>query len=425
MKNWRWIFRFRNVLPNPFQNMSASKTAAIVMLAPTAPMTSSGLMMDPGSAAAQGRLKQRSKAHRSQSARPPNKPVIRLQRGRTRDLEESELMDPMLGDPVAASSSGPCAVRQQHSFGTPEGSPMPGARRKDYSRSAALRRSRVFASPAPSGPSGAGVEDEDSYRLRNFSLTPKGSAGAAAGAVSTSSGSKPEHVRTYRVALLGVPGVGKNALVNQFMTSECINVYERSQSTEDSSLDISLNVVVNGIECELVFTIVSSAKMDAGASDCWTQAPPDAFLLQYSVTDKGSWERLEHLLARLQSRDLLRNRAAILVGNKTDLVRSRAVSDADGKGLASSYHTKFVEISVACNHNVDELLVGLVNQIRLHEGAAAAAAATAAAAEKSSSQQHVVRRPTTLVRASRRVKRVFSKVWGKVEDKDCDNLSVL
>jgi GTPase Era involved in 16S rRNA processing len=37
-------------------------------------------------------------------------------------------------------------------------------------------------------------------------------------------------VHSYRVALLGVPGVGKNALVNQFMTSECINVYERSQS---------------------------------------------------------------------------------------------------------------------------------------------------------------------------------------------------
>ena len=35
---------------------------------------------------------------------------------------------------------------------------------------------------------------------------------------------------TYRVALVGAHGVGKSALVGQFMTSECINAYERVRS---------------------------------------------------------------------------------------------------------------------------------------------------------------------------------------------------
>lgn len=33
-------------------------------------------------------------------------------------------------------------------------------------------------------------------------------------------------VQTYTVALLGAQGVGKTALISQFMTSECINAYD-------------------------------------------------------------------------------------------------------------------------------------------------------------------------------------------------------
>lgn len=35
----------------------------------------------------------------------------------------------------------------------------------------------------------------------------------------------PSHIRTYRSAMIGAHGVGKSALVGQFMTSECINAY--------------------------------------------------------------------------------------------------------------------------------------------------------------------------------------------------------
>ena len=38
----------------------------------------------------------------------------------------------------------------------------------------------------------------------------------------------PPEITTYRVALVGAQGVGKTALISQFMTSECINAYDRS-----------------------------------------------------------------------------------------------------------------------------------------------------------------------------------------------------
>ena len=53
---------------------------------------------------------------------------------------------------------------------------------------------------------------------------------------------------------------------------------------------------------------------------------PDAYVVVYSVIDKSSFQRIEDEMARLQNWEALRARALIVVGNKIDLVRSRAVS---------------------------------------------------------------------------------------------------
>lgn len=52
----------------------------------------------------------------------------------------------------------------------------------------------------------------------------------------------------------------------------------------------------------------------------------DAFLVVYSCIDKESFTRAKQILSRLQDMDLLRHRPTILVANKIDLARSRAVS---------------------------------------------------------------------------------------------------
>lgn len=86
----------------------------------------------------------------------------------------------------------------------------------------------------------------------------------------------------------------------------------------------------------------------------------------------------------------------IVVGNKADLARARAITSngkkttlmslktifqknfsvslyfnnsiySEGKGLAVSKDCKFIETSSGIQHNVDELLVGILKQIRLRE----------------------------------------------------------
>ena len=54
------------------------------------------------------------------------------------------------------------------------------------------------------------------------------------------------------------------------------------------------------------------------------------WVVVYSITDKTSFQKASEQLVKLQSMSLLRGRAVILVANKCELVRSRAVT-VDGE----------------------------------------------------------------------------------------------
>ncbi|KAK3927649.1 GTP-binding protein GEM [Frankliniella fusca] len=95
------------------------------------------------------------------------------------------------------------------------------------------------------------------------------------------------------------------------------------------------------------------------------QPEPHAYCVVYSQADLASFRRAEDELQRLWTSGCVGSKAVILVANKTDLVRSRTVTAEEGKAAATSYDCKFIETSVAINHNVDELLVGILTQIRL------------------------------------------------------------
>lgn len=59
----------------------------------------------------------------------------------------------------------------------------------------------------------------------------------------------------------------------------------------------------------------------------------DAYIIVYSVTDKSSFEKASELRIQLRRARQSENIPIILVGNKSDLVRSREVT-VDGKLFA-------------------------------------------------------------------------------------------
>merc|ERR1711928_176150 len=126
-----------------------------------------------------------------------------------------------------------------------------------------------------------------------------------------------------------------------------------------------------------------------------------------SVTDAASLSTAETILQSLcKSGDLI-TKVVILVGNKTDLVRTRTVPIYEGRSLAISHDCKYVEVSVDLDQNVDTLLVGIVKQIRL----------------KNMKQRTNIyaRRKSAQVR----MKGLIEKVLGhETKSKSCENLNV-
>ncbi|XP_056638579.1 uncharacterized protein LOC130446379 [Diorhabda sublineata] len=337
------------------------------------------------------------------------------------------------------------------------------------------QRSRVASMP------NTGVEEEY-YRLRHFSITGKGvvnrgdslksrrsrsnnsvassnssteqlpTAVSATGSARTSascslassresSTSAPGPV-PFKVLMLGGPAVGKSSLVLQFMTSEYLHAYDTS--IDDESGEKSVSVLLAGEESELCF--IDFATADLSPEGCIKKyTDTHAYCVVYNSADRSSMEIAEKILQNLWTLDTISTKAVILVANKADLVRSRVVSTEEGKSMATSYDCKYIETSVGINHNVDELLVGILSQIRLklenpersrdifrkrssskknlnRNKSPASGAATPTGSCQNSPKKYRGSRTS----ASLKVRNLLGKVWARdSKSKSCENLHVL
>jgi len=174
--------------------------------------------------------------------------------------------------------------------------------------------------------------------------------------------------KIYRVAFLGSGEVGKTSIIDQFMSSEHADVYE-DISNDDLLDDYQmtgriLTVDVNNVLAQLSLV---EAEAEADVSNIVEEHNPDCFVLVYAVDDVDSFESIKENLTWLFENNCLAGKSAILVGNKADLARTRVVDTVEGCDLAVQYGLKFTETSPGMGHRIDELLVGIVMQMRLHE----------------------------------------------------------
>lgn len=180
---------------------------------------------------------------------------------------------------------------------------------------------------------------------------------------STESDEIEEEIPKYRVVLLGDSGVGKTALVSQFMTSEYMNTYDASLDDEFGEKTVS--ILLDGEESEMVF--IDHPHVEMSVENSLSTYEPHACIVVYSIVSPASFEVAGEILNYLWREHYTQERSVIVVGNKSDLERSRTISSNKGKLLATSRECKFIETSSGMQHNVDELLVGVLKQIRLRE----------------------------------------------------------
>ncbi|XP_060601856.1 GTP-binding protein REM 1-like [Ruditapes philippinarum] len=162
--------------------------------------------------------------------------------------------------------------------------------------------------------------------------------------------------QVYKVAMLGDKGVGKTSLTNQFMTSEFV-AFENDQ--DESESDRHVTVLLNSEEStlEIIDRLLDNQEL---SDQCF-----DAFAVVYSMTDRASYQVAVDHLYNIRHELSIKDKPTILIANKIDLVRKRKVSKEEARAVAKQYDSKYAETSAALNHHVDELLVGILSQIRL------------------------------------------------------------
>ncbi|XP_076470086.1 GTP-binding protein REM 1-like [Babylonia areolata] len=160
----------------------------------------------------------------------------------------------------------------------------------------------------------------------------------------------------FRVALLGSPGVGKSALIRQFMSSEYRGTFDIvTPDAEDPETTVS--VMLDGEESMIEF-------IDQPQESELDSLRADAFVVVFSLADQASFSGAVSTVRHLRL-DLGTDRAILMVANKVDLARQRRVHLADARAVAAKYDCRLEETSAALNHQVDELLVSILSHIRL------------------------------------------------------------
>nr|XP_009673035.1 PREDICTED: GTP-binding protein RAD [Struthio camelus australis] len=192
---------------------------------------------------------------------------------------------------------------------------------------------------------------------------------------------------------------------------------EPPAAREGNTYDRSL--VVDGEEASLVvFDIWEQDDSQWLQNHCMKMG--DAYIIVYSVTDKVSFEKASELRIQLRRARQTEDIPIILVGNKSDLVRSREVSVDEGRACAVVFDCKFIETSAALHHNVKDLFEGIVRQIRLRKDSKEDNARRMANTKRRESIGKKAKRFLGRIVAKNNKKMAF-----KAKSKSCHDLSVL
>ncbi|XP_075993836.1 GTP-binding protein REM 1 isoform X2 [Genypterus blacodes] len=229
----------------------------------------------------------------------------------------------------------------------------------------------------------------------------------------------------YRVLLLGDHGVGKTSLAGIFA-----GVTDKDEQLRGdrfmSEETYERTLMVDGEETTLI--VIDTWEMDghdkadiggvSSQDSCLTMG--SAYVIVYSVTDRSSFDSAAELRITLRRARQAENLPIILVGNKSDLVRSREVAVEEGRACAVVFDCKFIETSASLQHNVSELFEGVVRQIRLRRDATKAVQCQPCSSKRKDGVTQKARRFL-----DRLVARNNQRMALRARSKSCHNLAVL
>lgn len=167
-------------------------------------------------------------------------------------------------------------------------------------------------------------------------------------------------MKVIKLAILGAGGVGKSAILIQFIQDHFVEEYD--PTIEDFTRK-QIYLEGNHYLLEILDT--------AGQDEYYVLMDQylnygDGFLLVYDITDESSFEKLKDFKEKLDQ--IHKNSKIVLCGNKSDLMLKRKISYQQGLDLANQWNCKYYESSAKTRTNIDILFQNLILSIDQNEG---------------------------------------------------------
>lgn len=167
--------------------------------------------------------------------------------------------------------------------------------------------------------------------------------------------------REYKLVMLGEGGVGKSAIIMQFISHRFPEDHdptiEDAYKTQIRIDDEPANLDILDTAGQAEFTAMRDQYMRAG----------EGFIISYSITDRRSFQEARHFKQLIDRVRRTADTPVVMVGNKSDLAHLRQVSVEEGRELAREFQCPFFETSAAFRYYIDEVFAALVRQIRQRE----------------------------------------------------------
>ncbi|XP_028924320.1 ras-related protein Rab-17 [Ornithorhynchus anatinus] len=165
----------------------------------------------------------------------------------------------------------------------------------------------------------------------------------------------------FKLVLLGSSSVGKSSLVLRYVKNEFKSILPTVGCAFFSHLVCLDNAT-------LKFEIWDTAGQEKYHSVCHLYfRGASAALLVYDITKKDSFHKAQQWLRELENEILNDETVIMLVGNKTDLMDEREVTEEEGKEFAESKKLLFLEASAKENHQVTEIFTAIAQELLLKE----------------------------------------------------------
>jgi len=166
----------------------------------------------------------------------------------------------------------------------------------------------------------------------------------------------------YNLAIIGPGGVGKSAIVIQFIMRRFVVEYdptiEDSYRTQREVDGITYHMDIFDTAGQEEFSALRHQYVKSG----------DGFMIVYSITDRDSFSQVEYfrqtVLESKGREDKPQLIPIMIIGNKCDLENRRAVEKREGIEIAKQMDCPFLETSASTTYNIENSFLTIIRHIR-------------------------------------------------------------